>query len=688
MMFKCLTCKQKFTNEGALYAHIEKVHRDSIPKDYSPTQYQYMLRTGKTRGRCVQCGGETPWNENTQKYLRMCGRQVCKDKARAQAMKNMTGKYGVTTLLNDPEHQRKMLANRSISGEYLYAGKTKIPYTGSYEKSFLEFMDVILNHPVEDIIAPSPNTYYYMYKGEKKFYIPDFFIPSLNLEIEVKDGGSNPNNHHKIQAVDKVKEKLKDDVMKSLKNTSYIKILDKNNYTYIDFLVLARNSYNKHGEIKPIYLIEDTPKLISGDASIKMIQESVVAAYQSNDVGIIESVIDMLYENTFVYETMAIRSALESHLESLEPIEQEPNKEDSISMDIMMGLQEAADSDTIKAEKAASDATKQLEDMKKESETDLKKVESKDEIPAEEVLTESVGVELVPVYVLLTNTGTALSSLVNIANNTEYAHSSIAFEPSLRKAYSFGRKYTNNPLIGRFVTEDIKDGLYGKMAHKTHFALYVTFVSKEEKQAMEDRVKFFEDNKDSFKYNFRGLLRFKMGRKSDNVNSYFCSQFVDAILREGGEFNEGKHSSQIAPQDFATNHKFMLVSSGLLSKYNEKDTIKNTELLKKSFHSNMKPFKKPFVVYMPIEDHYSSLRTFREVLEPHDKNEDRVILTLPSNLKTLREIANAAGRGPIYEYKRYTIIPITGDVDLIDYSEDSATISVPLGIKIDNLNTL
>lgn len=61
----------------------------------------------------------------------------------------------------------------------------------------------------DDIFAPSPHTYYYEYEGTKHFYIPDFFIGSLNLEVEIKDGGDNPNNHHKIQAVDKVKEEKK-----------------------------------------------------------------------------------------------------------------------------------------------------------------------------------------------------------------------------------------------------------------------------------------------------------------------------------------------------------------------------------------------------------------------------------------------------------------------------------------------
>ena len=69
----------------------------------------------------------------------------------------------------------------------------------------------------------------WLYENKKHFYIPDFFIPSLNLEVEIKDGDESTvgaNHHPKIMAVDRVKEALKDDVMKSNnKNFNYIKIV-------------------------------------------------------------------------------------------------------------------------------------------------------------------------------------------------------------------------------------------------------------------------------------------------------------------------------------------------------------------------------------------------------------------------------------------------------------------------------
>ena len=48
--------------------------------------------------------------------------------------------------------------------------------------------------------------------------------------------------HHKIQAVDVVKEKLKDQVMAGNKNTfDYLKIVDKNYMSLLDYLQKAKD---------------------------------------------------------------------------------------------------------------------------------------------------------------------------------------------------------------------------------------------------------------------------------------------------------------------------------------------------------------------------------------------------------------------------------------------------------------
>lgn len=251
-MFTCSTCGNKIIDIDAYYTHIEREHMGLVPKNFSVSQYVHFLKTGRDHGICRVCKKPTKWNESTKKYNTFCENIKCKDTYRKLFEQRMIGKYGKITLLNEPDHQKKMLSHRKISGEYKWSDEDiKISYTGSYELDFLKLLDVLLNFDPRDIMAPSPHTYYYNYEGEKKFYIPDFFIPSLNLEIEIKDGGSNPNKHNKIQAVDKVKEKLKDEVMMSQKTFNYIKITNKNYEPLFEFLLRAKEQFNDIKENKP-----------------------------------------------------------------------------------------------------------------------------------------------------------------------------------------------------------------------------------------------------------------------------------------------------------------------------------------------------------------------------------------------------------------------------------------------------
>lgn len=254
----CPYCDKYFIEMEGLVNHLAKKHKDLIPLGQTPWQHAYMLQTGKTHGTCIMCKEDTKWNEATHKYHRLCGKQKCHDEYVAMFKSRMIGKYGKTTLLNDPEHQRKMLANRRISGEYTWQNvegeRYKFSYTGSYEEAFLKFLDLDLFFDPTDLFSPSPHTFFYIFENQKHFYIPDFYIPSLNLEIEIKDGGANPNMHHKIQDVDKRKERAKDLMMQSNKSRfNYIKIVDKDHSKFLRYLMVAKTRLLE-GDENPIFM--------------------------------------------------------------------------------------------------------------------------------------------------------------------------------------------------------------------------------------------------------------------------------------------------------------------------------------------------------------------------------------------------------------------------------------------------
>lgn len=232
---KCPCCEKKYESKERLYTHIENEHPEKISDSMTPARLVFNRDNKKEKGTCVICGAETQWNEQTRKYLRFCD-EKCKAKYVDQAKGRMLNTYGKVHLLNDPKKQREMLQNRSISGDYKFSDGGVHGYTGSYERDFLEFLDKHMEFSSLDVVAPCPFTFYYTYEGKELFYIPDIYIPSLNLIIEIKDGGDNPNNHPKIQAVDKAKEKLKDELMAKGKY-NYLKITNKDHFKFIDYLI-------------------------------------------------------------------------------------------------------------------------------------------------------------------------------------------------------------------------------------------------------------------------------------------------------------------------------------------------------------------------------------------------------------------------------------------------------------------
>ena len=133
--------------------------------------------------------------------------------------------YGHEHLLNDADMQRKMLYNHANAKDYIWDNDHKFRIIGTYEEDFLNKLKSLGWSP-NDIIAPSPNNYWYKWgDGTQHLYIPDFFIPSLTLDVEIKQGGFNDSYMEHNRDI----EHRKDLMMQRMCEKSgrhYIKIMD------------------------------------------------------------------------------------------------------------------------------------------------------------------------------------------------------------------------------------------------------------------------------------------------------------------------------------------------------------------------------------------------------------------------------------------------------------------------------
>lgn len=243
--------------------HISIRHSRQLPENMSPAKYLFaMTHGGRTTGSCRICSNETPFDEQIGKPAIFCGNLKCKEAFAKIAQSRNIKKYGVPHLLNNQDHQMYMLSRRKISGEYLWSdGKTRIPYVGSYEKRLLQFLDNIIGINPKYIHAPCPFTIHYEFDGDTLSYTPDFYIDILDLIIEVKHGGDNPNRHHKIQSVDVKKDKAKEKAVRNTTNHNYIKITDNNFGPLLKamFKLIEDRQFN---EDKRLFVINESSKIL------------------------------------------------------------------------------------------------------------------------------------------------------------------------------------------------------------------------------------------------------------------------------------------------------------------------------------------------------------------------------------------------------------------------------------------
>ena len=223
--YKCPFCDRRY-NRDSLVRHVGNKHSDMLPEGFTPLRYvfNYVNKKGLDyHGKCTECGGPTPWDENKGRYDRQCGKKACHDSYVRKFEANMIRTKGYKRISQTTEGQEKMLARRKISGEYTFADGGTKTYVGSYEKNTLEFMDKVMHIKSSDVMTPGP-TMEYTYKGQKHVYISDIYYQPYNLVIEVKDGGSNPNKRNMPEY--RGKQIAKENYIIKNTNFNYLRLTD------------------------------------------------------------------------------------------------------------------------------------------------------------------------------------------------------------------------------------------------------------------------------------------------------------------------------------------------------------------------------------------------------------------------------------------------------------------------------
>ena len=304
--YKCPYCEKRLIRKD-LITHIDRSHKELIPEDYTAARLVYNQVNKIDHGKCRVCGKSTTWSEKSGRYEVLCGDPKCKEHMREEYKKNMLRVKGTYNILNDPEQQKKMLANRSISGQYKFQDGGVLTYTGSYEKKCLEFMDVVMQIPSKDILSPGP-TLEYEYNGEKHFYITDFYYIPYNLIIEVKDGGDNLNTKDSASMkASREKTIEKERLITDRGEYNYIRLTNNNFAQLIEVFMIIKEKLLEGDDSKTYRInesqvvledyfnesLEDVSGIIFGKR--KLFQDKCITLYHGTDLGDLERIVPNSY---------------------------------------------------------------------------------------------------------------------------------------------------------------------------------------------------------------------------------------------------------------------------------------------------------------------------------------------------------------------------------------------------------
>lgn len=136
------------------------------------------------------------------------------------------------------------------------------------------------------------------------------------------------------------------------------------------------------------------------------------------------------------------------------------------------------------------------------------------------------------VYIVISQTGTFLSTILKIITGKEYNHASISLDSDLNKMYSFGRKNPYNPFIGVFLIEKINVGTYKRFINTKCKVIKIS-VTVEQYDLILCKLNEMVVDMDKYKYNLLGLFFAAIHINWHSDNKFYCSEFVRYILAIG-----------------------------------------------------------------------------------------------------------------------------------------------------------
>ena len=124
------------------------------------------------------------------------------------------------------------------------------------------------------------------------------------------------------------------------------------------------------------------------------------------------------------------------------------------------------------------------------------------------------------IYIVISQTGTIVSQILQIITKDKYNHVSISLNRELTQMYSFGRLHAYFPLPGGFINESIHEKLFACHPNTELLVIEVP-VSKKQKERITALLTNMENNRQMYSYNLIGLLLAGVKYAIKSHNKYY-----------------------------------------------------------------------------------------------------------------------------------------------------------------------
>ncbi len=169
------------------------------------------------------------------------------------------------------------------------------------------------------------------------------------------------------------------------------------------------------------------------------------------------------------------------------------------------------------------------------------------------------------IYLVLSQTGTRPAKFFKLITKKPYNHVSLASDIDLSEMYSFCRTYSQFIFPATFNKEVVGKGTFGKFAN-IPCEIYRIPVTSEQKEAYNEIITHFAENRNIYSYNVLGLIAIYLNIEWNRKKNFLCSQFVAYTMDKIGISLE-KPFSMYTPDDFRDFPGAALVYKGELNDF-------------------------------------------------------------------------------------------------------------------------